>query len=303
MILERSRQLSRVVKILIWVGVFVLLAFGAFVIVAETYLRSAAEAQIAKDLKRYYNVDELPAVEIHCSPFFWCVLTGSVDSVDATMTGLDTSHFASGKDRFATPMRISSLTIDLRNISFSPLGVLNGQKSFSAESGTLAAHVTAPELNAFMKNSGVRLVFDIKPGAVSATANLAGQGETFTVVGTGVFALQGSELIYDPVTVEGEGVPQEVALNALRIRRNLPTIGGITPTSLEMANGEIVLSADVSAFTFEPIETETGGVTTATSPTETPTPSEAPPPSVTTSKSPTRSPSPSKTPTPTKTRR
>lgn len=82
-----------------------LLAAAVVVVIAETYLRGAVEAEIAKDLKRYYNLEELPAVQVNGSPFTWRLLTGSFDSVTADMKDLDTSQFASGQDRFATPSR------------------------------------------------------------------------------------------------------------------------------------------------------------------------------------------------------
>lgn len=259
------------------------------VIIGETYLRGAVEAEIAKDLKRYYNLEELPEVAVDGSPFTWRIMTGSFDSISASMKNLDTSQFASGQDRFATPLKIAAMEIVLREIGFSPLRVLGGQKSFSAKSGELTAHVSETSLNEYMKQSGVKVTFDIGPTEVTARATLIGQGQTFAVEGKGRFAYVDKTIVFEPQSVSGEGVSDQVAVNALKVVRPMPSIGGIHPTSVEAADGELILRAEVDAFTFEPIEAEAPPEVSLPSPTisETATPSVSP--------SPTRSPAPTRT--------
>lgn len=278
-----------------------LLAAAVVVVIAETYLRGAVEAEIAKDLKRYYNLEELPAVQVNGSPFTWRLLTGSFDSVTADMKDLDTSQFASGQDRFATPLKIANMQISLSEISFSPFSVLGGQKSFSAKSGTLEARVTEASLNDFMKSSGVRVTFSIGQSDIVAKATLIGQGQTFSVEGTGTFTYADNSIVFEPRQIKGEGVSDQVAMNALKVVRPMPSIGGVRPTSVETAPGELILRAEVDRFTFEPVEQETPSEVTLPSPVETvsptSTPTRSPTPTKTTATPTKKSPSPSKSPT------
>lgn len=299
----RSVHLPRYAKVLIWIGIFFALVFTAYVIVAEAFLRSTAEAQIAKDLKRYYNLEELPAVTIKGSPFFWRVMTGHFDSVEAKMKKLDTSQFATGQDRFSSPMKISEMDIRLDGINFSPTSILDGQKAFAAENGTLTAHVTEADLNEYLRSSGVRVTFKLNPGEVTAQTQLAGQGQTFPVSGKGVFVLKDSELIFDPASVQGEGVSPEVAQNALHVRRSLPSIGGVRIATLEVGQGELILKAEVSAFTFEAPAQDLSPPGETESPSPSLSPSSSPLPSASPSRSPSPTRSATKTPSPTSTKK
>lgn len=264
-----------------------LLAAAVVVVIAETYLRGAVEAEIAKDLKRYYNLEALPEVQVNGSPFTWRLITGSFDSVTAEMKDLDTSQFASGQDRFATPLKIADMQISLREISFNPFNVLGGQKSFSAKSGTLEARVTEASLNDFMKSSGVRVTFSIGQSEVIAKATLTGQGQTFPVEGAGTFIYTDNSIVFEPRQIKGEGVSDQVATNALKVVRPMPSIGGVRPTSVEIAPGELILRAEVDTFTFEPVDQEAPPEVTLPTPVETVTSTATP--------SPTRTPTPAKT--------
>lgn len=287
-----------------------LLAATVVVAITETYLRGAVEAEIAKNLKRYYNLEELPEVHVDGSPFTWRLVTGSFDSITADMKDLDTSQFASGQDRFATPLKITEMRISLDEISFSPLNVLGGQKAFSAKSGELEAHVSEASLNEFMKASGIRVHFSMGQSEVVAKATLTGQGQTFPVEGKGTFVYADNSIVFEPREIKGEGVSEQVAMNALKVVRPMPSIGGVRPTSVEIAPGELILKAEVSTFTFEPVEQETPPEVTLPTPAESvtstssPSPTQSPAPSKTTAtpskKSPSATKSPSKSPTATK---
>lgn len=278
-----------------------LLTASVAVVVTETYVRSAVEAEIAKDLKRYYNLEELPFVEVHGSPFFWKILSGRFSSVRAEMKNLDTSQFASGKDRFASPLKITSMEIILNEIQFSPLRVLGGQNAFTAASGELTASISERYLNEYMKNSGVKVTFTIFDDQVLASATLVGQGKSYSVEGRGYFKLENDSLNFVPVSVDGNGISDQVAINALTITRPSPGIGGLKPTAVTIAKGELILSADVSTFTFES-SGDSMSEMVPPAPNSTLTPSAAPTPSPTLTpgspaKSPTRSPARSPTPT------
>lgn len=108
-----------------------------------------------------------------------------------------------------------------------------------------------------MKSSGVRVTFSIGQSDIVAKATLIGQGQTFSVEGTGTFTYADNSIVFEPRQIKGEGVSDQVAMNALKVVRPMPSIGGVRPTSVETAPGELILRAEVDRFTFEPVEQET----------------------------------------------
>ncbi len=272
-------------------------------ITAQVVLLPRARAAVEKDLRAIYDPAEL-RVAWGSRPFVLDIATSRLPSMRVEMKSVDSGQTASAADRFITSVRLSSVSFELSNVHFARRKVLGGISAFEAETGEMKAVLEEGELNKFLEAEGYSVTVTITPGEVSATADVLGEGnKVLQISARASLELTGTSIALVPDSIDQKGVETRSARLALEAVVPVPPVAGIRATSIETAQGALVLRAPVTRLYGIPEESssptegapgadQSAAVATPTVPPGTASPSPTRPSPSPTRTSATRSPTP-----------
>ena len=178
-------------KLLVVLVLLLLLA-----VVADVFAKQVAEEQIARRLRRTFDLSEEPSVTVGGVPFLLNVVRGEISSIE--MTG----------DRVRSEdVRLDDVEVVIHDVRFSLSQVVDGSGEVRASGGEGTASISEASLNDALETAGAPFTLALSSGGVTATSSDGGTEAAAEVM------LQGNAL-----SVSAEGFPPIVL--------DLPSLGG-----------------------------------------------------------------------------
>ena len=198
-------------KLLIALVVLVLL-----VVMADVFARSVAEEQIARRLRRTFELSEEPTVAVGGTPFLLNVVRGQISSIE--MTG----------DRVRSEdVTLDDIEVKINDVEFSLSQVVDGSGKVRAAGGEGTASISQSSLNNALEGAGAPFTLAMSAGGVTATSS-DGSMES-----EGDVSLDGNAL-----SIGAAGLPSVVL--------DLPSLGGsVSYEELAVEQGSAALAFSV----------------------------------------------------------
>jgi hypothetical protein len=132
----------------------VLLVLVALLIAADLFAKNVAEEQIAKRLRRTFDLASEPSVSVRGIPFLLNLLQGEISSVG--MVG----------DRVRSEdVTLNDVKVEIDEIRFSLSDVVDGSGDVRASGGRGSAAVTQANLNGALEGAGAPAAIDLADAA------------------------------------------------------------------------------------------------------------------------------------------
>ena len=188
------------------------------VVVADVFAKQVAEEQIARRLRRTFDLSEEPVVAVGGVPFLLNVVRGEISSIE--MTG----------DRVRSEdVRLDDVEVQIHDVSFSLSQVIDGSGRVRATGGEGTASITEASLNDALATAGAPFTLTLSDGGVTADSSEAEAAADVSLEG-------------NAFSVSAEGFPPVVL--------DLPSLGGRV-TYDEVSVGE---DSATLAFTVQRLE-------------------------------------------------
>ncbi|HEX2050510.1 MAG TPA: DUF2993 domain-containing protein [Actinomycetota bacterium] len=197
------------------VALVVLIALAA---VADVVARSVAEDRIAARLATELRTTSDPAVDIGGWPFLYCVARGSIPSIEVSADG-------AGKG----VLRLSNVTLELEDVTFSPAELASGEtRAVRVGGGQGSATLTDRALTAALQRREESLEARFVGGALEVSSDV----------------LNGRAA--GDASIDGGELTVSAADGAISHTFPLPGIAdGVRYTSVEIGTGSAVLRFEV----------------------------------------------------------
>lgn len=204
---------------------------------ANAWMTSFAERQVATAIKRSFELERDPMVELRGFPILLAVLRGRLEGVGVLV-----------EDMKIEDLRVARLSVELDDVELVG-GILSGSvTTIRVGEGRVIARVDQKAVNRLLRARGEDAVVRLRPGSVRATSSGTFLGARRTIVASGSMKLQDGVLRFEPesVTVDGEVPPEPLRSEAerqARIAVELPALpGNLTPTRIQVIKGAARLS-------------------------------------------------------------
>ena len=197
----------------------VLVLLLLLVVVADVFAKQVAEEQIARRLRRTFELSEEPSVAVGGVPFLLNVVRGEISSIE--MTG----------DRVRSEdVSLDDVEVQIHDVRFSLSQVIDGSGQVRASGGEGTASITEASLNDALETAGAPFALSLSSDGVIAASNGAEaaadvmlEGNALSVGAEGfppiVLDLPslGGRVIYDEVSLEEDRATLDFTVQRLEI--------------------------------------------------------------------------------------
>ena len=189
------------------------------VVVADVFAKQVAEEQIARRLRRTFDLSEEPSVAVGGVPFLLNIVRGEISSIE--MTG----------DRVRSEdVRLDDVEVRIHDVRFSLSQVVDGSGQVRAAGGDGTASISEASLNDALETAGAPFSLNLsdagvtaRSGDAEAAADVSLEGNALSISADGYPAVVldlpslGGRVTYDEVSVEEGSAALDFTVQQLEI--------------------------------------------------------------------------------------
>ena len=225
-----------------WLVVLVALVVVAALVAGELIARPLAERAVGRDVKRRYQLDQRPEVQLGGFPFLVRVALGRLPSAHGRLT-----------DTEVEGLRIQEARLRFDDVRFDPARLADADGEVTAAGGSALVSVTDDDLTRFLAGRGVDTPVRFRAGEVQVTGRFTVVGVSADVTAAGLLEVDDSQLRFLPTDLSAAGVDLPAALleplrEELAFTVALPRVAGVQLSRLAVEESRVTLAADLADY-------------------------------------------------------